>query len=131
MIHPLPGPCPICGGEMQVTRLHCEHCDVSIEGRFTAGRLGRLTPEQLHFVETFIRCEGTIKRVERDLGISYPTVRARLREVIRALGFEVLSDYAEEESHLPRADRQDVLNRLERGEITSDEAVALLHGHEH
>jgi hypothetical protein len=77
----------------------------------------------MHFVETFIRCEGTIKRVEAELGISYPTVRARLREVIQALGFEVVSDVASERSRLTENERRTVLDQLDRGEITTQEAL--------
>ena len=91
------------------------------------GRLSRLSAEQLNFVETFIRCEGTIKRVEKELGISYPTVRGRLKEVIRALGFEVISDYAEEgDGTLSEDERSVILDQLYKGEITSEEALELL-----
>ncbi len=125
MAHPLPGGCPVCGGEMYITRTYCPDCDVTLEGRFSPGRLHHLAPEQLHFVETFIRCEGTIKRVERELGISYPTVRSRLQEVIRAMGFAVVSDYAEE-AELTEAARREVLDQLDRGEITSEQALEML-----
>jgi len=125
-MHSTPGACPICGGELIVTRMHCLDCDTTLEGRFAQGRLGQLTPEQIDFVETFIRCEGTIKRVERELGISYPTVRARLKEVIRAMGFEVISDLMDESVGLNDAQRREVLDRLDRGEITTEEAIELL-----
>lgn len=127
-MYPLPGNCPVCGQDLEVTRLHCRHCDTAIEGHFTLGHLAALTPEQLHFVETFVRCEGTIKRVEKELGISYPTVRARLKEVIRAMGFEVISDYADQPGILAEAERSDILDRLDRGEIDSEAALALLSG---
>jgi hypothetical protein len=83
------GSCPVCGGDMRVTRLRCVSCDSELSGSFTATRLSRLKPEQWRFVETFLKNEGTIKDVETELGISYPTVRSRLRDVIRSLGFEV------------------------------------------
>jgi hypothetical protein len=91
------------------------------------GPLSRLSAEQLGFVETFLRCEGTIKRVEKELGISYPTVRARLEDVIRTLGFEMISAVVDENLQT-EAERAEVLNRLDRGEISSDEALALLKG---
>jgi len=81
----LPSNCPICDGEIIVTRLYCRDCDSTIEGRFLAGHFENLTPEQLSFIETFVRCEGKITRVEEDMGLSYPAVRARLNELIRAL----------------------------------------------
>ena len=78
--------CPVCNGELTVTRLHCETCDTSIEGRFANGAFAGLTPEQLDFIETFVRCEGKITRMEDEMALSYPTIRNRLQEVIRALG---------------------------------------------
>ena len=84
----LPTKCPLCGGEVAVTRLHCRDCDTTFDGRFIFGSFSRLTPEQLGFLETFIRCEGKIKRMEDEIGLSYPTIRNRLHEIIRALGYE-------------------------------------------
>jgi hypothetical protein len=128
MVYPMPGHCPVCGETLGVKRLQCPQCGTAIEGNFTMGRLSRLNAEQLHFVETFVRCEGTIKRMEKELGISYPTVRARLNEVIRVMGFEVVSDYAAESDGLSEAERREILDKLERGEITSEEALAVLGG---
>jgi hypothetical protein len=88
------------------------------------GRLFQLTAEQLHFVEVFLRCEGKIKRVEDELGLSYPTVRSRLEEVIRALGYEV----GEEQEAEYGDHRQEVLERLARQEISSEEAFRILQG---
>ena len=79
--------CPVCGDELTVTRLHCQACDTSIEGRFQLGRFGRLSSDQLAFVEVFLKNRGIIKDVEAELGLSYPTVRARLDEALRAMGF--------------------------------------------
>ena len=124
-MYPLPGRCPVCGDTLEVTRLHCRQCDTAIEGHFMMGRLSRLSAEQLAFVETFLRCEGTIKRVEKELGISYPTVRARLEDVIRAMGFEVVSAL-NQEGRYSEAERAEILDRLDRGEITSEEALAML-----
>jgi hypothetical protein len=85
------------------------------------GRLAQLTPEQLHFVEIFLRCEGKLNRVQEELGISYPTVRSRLEEVIGALGYEVREERAGED-----VDRDEVLGRLARKEISAEEALDLL-----
>jgi hypothetical protein len=117
----------VCGESLNITRLHCNHCDTTMEGHFTLGRLSNLTPEQIHFVETFILCEGTIKRVEKELGISYPTVRARLEQVIRAMGYEVVSDYARDDS-IDSEDRGLILDQLSRGDLTTEEALAMLRG---
>jgi hypothetical protein len=115
------GKCPICGGELTVTRLHCRNCDSALEGHFNLGKFYRLTPEQLHFVETFIKCEGKITRVEDELGLSYPTVRNRLNEVIRALGYEVPA-----EATMSAERRREILAQLQAGEIAADEAAELL-----
>jgi hypothetical protein len=106
---------------MIVTRLACRNCGSTLEGRFSLGRLFQLTPEQLHFVEIFLRCEGKISRVQEELGVSYPTVRSRLEDVIRGLGYEVGDEKKVTEAH-----RQEVLERLARQEISSEEAMALL-----
>lgn len=127
-IYPVPGKCPVCGEPMAITRLHCHHCDVSIEGRFTVGRLAMLSMEQLEFVEVFLRCEGKLKHVGDELGVSYPTVRSRLDEIIVAMGYELPgSDDAESELLSPEA-RRKVLDDLAAGRITSQEAVKLLQG---
>ena len=85
----MPGRCPVCNNPMAVTRLQCQHCGTAVEGLFSLGRLQALTPEQVRFVETFIKCRGKIKDVQDELDISYPTVVARLNEVVRAMGYEV------------------------------------------
>jgi hypothetical protein len=128
MMYPMPGHCPVCGETLHVTGLRCSNCDTSIEGHFSLGRLSHLSADQIQFVETFLRCEGTIKRVEKELGISYPTVRARLEEVIRAMGFDVISDYAQPTGRISESQRSEILDQLGRGEITSEEAIALLQG---
>jgi hypothetical protein len=85
----MPGRCPVCSSALTVTRLQCGTCGTGIDGAFGLGRLQALSPEQVQFVETFIKNRGKIKDVEADLGISYPTVVSRLNEVVRAMGYEV------------------------------------------
>jgi hypothetical protein len=123
-VNKLPSKCPICGGEISVTRLHCRECDTSFEGRFSSGAFSLLTPEQLAFVELFVRCEGKINRMEDELGLSYPTIRNRLHEVIRALGYEPGS--GEESTGLSDEERQGILDDLDKGRITAKQAMALL-----
>jgi hypothetical protein len=118
----------VCGEALTITRLHCRSCDTTIDGRFYTGRLSQLAPEQIQFVETFLQCEGKIKAVEEKLGISYPTVRSRLREVIHAMGYET-SDADEDVNLSPsEEDRKHVLDELAAGHISSDEAITLLRG---
>src|SRR4030043_377570 len=116
----LPTRCPLCGGEITVTRIYCQNCDTTLEGRFTGGPFSQLTKEQLSFVETFVRCEGKITRMEIELGLSYPTIRNRLLEVIRALGYE---PGTEEPGRLSEVDRQRILEDLDQGRISAEEAM--------
>lgn len=120
----LPTKCPLCGGEITVTRIYCRDCDTTIEGRFTGGPFSQLTQEQLDFVETFVRCEGKITRMEDELDLSYPTIRNRLHEVIRALGYE--PGGGDEPSGLTDEERQSILEDLDMGRITADTAMRLL-----
>ena len=122
-MHPLPSNCPLCSGEVIVTKLYCHDCDSTIEGRFSAGVFSQLTLEQLTFVETFIRCEGKINRMEAELGLSYPTIRNRLHEVIRTLGYEPGEG---ESSGMSEQERKKILESLENGEISYEDAMRML-----
>lgn len=113
--------CPVCNDDLLVTRLECRNCGSTLEGRFSLSRLCQLTPEQLHFVEVFLRCEGKITRVQEDLGLSYPTVRSRLNEVIRALGYQAGEGFAADEEQ-----RRSILDDLAQGKLSAEEAIQLL-----
>ena len=126
-MNPVIGQCPICGNHLHVTRLQCRNCDTTIDGHFTLGRLYQLSPEQLEFVETFVRCEGKINRVEQEIGLSYPAVRARLIDVIRALGYEV-GVSATVQRGVPEEVRREVLSQLRAGQLSADEALQILRG---
>ena len=120
----LPTNCPLCDGEISVTRIYCRDCDTTIEGRFAPGAFfSQLSPEQLAFVETFVRCEGKITRMESEIGLSYPTIRNRLHEIIRALGYE---PGGEEPGGLTDEERQRILEDLDKGAISAEEAMALI-----
>ena len=126
-MRPAPARCPICQSELTVVRLHCSSCDTSIEGQFASGQFPNLTSEQLEFIFTFVRCEGKINRMEQELGVSYPTIRNRLNEVIRALGFE---PGREEPVEITQERRNSILEDLSAGRITAEEATRLLRGEE-
>lgn len=111
--------CPVCNNELTVARLKCDSCDTVIENSFCLSKFDYLSEEELYFTETFIRCRGNIKEVERALGISYPTVRSKLEGVIKTLGYETGTDVA-------AAGREAVLKALEDGEITAEQAIAQL-----
>ena len=121
-----PSTCPICGQALTITRLSCPSCDTNIEGHFKPGRLEQLTPEQRSFVELFVACEGKLSWAAQELKISYPTVRARLEEVIRALGYEVREAPPAEEKQRSADQRQAVLDDLAAGKIDSNKAIQLL-----
>jgi hypothetical protein len=123
-----PTRCPICQSELEVTRLHCVSCDTSIEGHFASGHFANLTPEQVTFIFTFVRCEGKINRMEQELEVSYPTIRNRLHEVIRALGYEPGKD--EPVVEMTQEQRNAILEDLQAGKITAEEATRLLRGEE-
>ena len=120
----LPTKCPICGGEITVTRIHCRECESTIEGRFDTGFFSQLTQEQLEFLEVFIRCEGKFTRMESELDLSYPTIRNRLYEIIRALGYEPGS--GEEPGGLTDDERKSILEDLDKGLISAEKAMLLL-----
>jgi hypothetical protein len=124
-MHDLLHRCPVCEGDLVVTRLGCPACETVIEGRFDPGPLAELSREQLDFVLAFLQCEGKFTRLQVELGLSYPTLRSRLHDVMRALGYEP----GGEEPAGPSADeRHDVLAALEEGRLTADEAVRALRG---
>ena len=104
--------CPVCGELLEVTRLHCRNCDTTIEGHFEVSGLSQLTPEQSAFVQIFIKNEGKINRVGEELGISYPTVRSRLRDVIAALGYTVEEEPA---GGVGEEERRQLLEELAQG----------------
>ncbi len=116
----IPKRCPACGQEMQVRLLRCPSCRTEVQGDFTLDRFSLLTPEQLMFLETFIRCRGNLKDVGLEIGISYPTARNRLDNLIEALGYETPNSVSEK--------RLEILTRLKAGEITTEEALNLLQG---
>jgi len=133
--------CPICGGKLALAVVECQDCHTRFEGSAAAlaapppeaqtranagaryGVLARLTPEQLAFVETFIRARGIIKTVEAMLGISYPTVRNRLDEVIAAMGLSPSDEAASGEA---RREQREIAADLAEGRLSPEEAHALL-----
>jgi hypothetical protein len=121
-----PSVCPICGDKLTVTRLACPSCDTTMDGHFTFSRLVQLSPEQRTFVELFVACEGKLSWLAHELKISYPTVRGRLEDVIRALGYEVREAPPAEEEQRATEQRQAVLDSLAAGQIDSAEAIRRL-----
>jgi len=118
------GRCPVCGETLDVMKLSCPRCETSIGGRFETCKFCQMSNEQRDFTEIFIKSRGNIKEVERELGISYPTVRGRLDAVIQALGYPV--DREKEDDDQVASKRTSILDSLEKGEIPAEEAIKLL-----
>jgi hypothetical protein len=117
-----PGICPVCGHGLSVSKLSCGNCSTKLEGDFTLCKFCQLPDEQREFIEIFIKCRGNIKDIEKELRISYPTVRNRLDTIIEALGYRIdkpaIVDNKEK--------KQEILNALDKGEITPEEATIQL-----
>lgn len=111
---------PVSGGELIVTRLESPDSGIVIEGRFSLGWIGRLSREQLEFVELLVKNRGNIQKIAADLDIAYNTARSRLDEIVTALGGPPETD--------GRVDRRAILNRLYAKEISVEEATRLLKG---
>ena len=112
------GECPICKSDLKVSKLSCNSCGTELSGSFKLSKFNYLSKEHLYFIEVFIKNRGSIKQIEKELGISYPTVKKNLDEVIVSLGYEV----SEEE----KIKKSEVFAKLEKGEITAIEAAKLL-----
>ena len=131
MPHDVISTCPVCSNELAVTRLHCRSCGTTLEGDFSVGRFGRLNRDQLTLLESFLRSRRLPRDMERELGISYPTVRSRVEALVRALGFGPRSDGDEPDDAMtePTAagrSREEILQALARHELSADEAAAAI-----
>jgi hypothetical protein len=129
--HDVISTCPVCANELAVTRLHCRSCGTTLEGDFSVGRFGRLNREQLTLLESFLRSRGNLREMERELGISYPTVRSRVEALVRALGFGPRADAEEVDEQAPEPvaaaqTRAEVLEALARHEISAEDAAAAI-----
>jgi hypothetical protein len=125
--------CPVCDSRLHVTRLHCTTCATTIEGEFSVGRFAGLGREQMSLLESFLRSRGNLRELERELGLSYPTVRSRVEALLRALGLgDGAAPTAEAEPAKQQAvdptERRAVLERLARHELTAEQAAAALRG---
>lgn len=131
MPHEVIATCPVCSAGLSVTRLHCRSCGTSLEGDFSVGRFARLDRDQMALLESFLRSRGNLKEMERELGISYPTVRNRVDSLLRALGLadgSVAPVDEPEPSPSPGEARQAILERLAGGEISAESAADAIRG---
>lgn len=112
--------CPICSAKLKAVKLRCNKCGTVIENDFEFSKFEYLEEEHLNFMEVFLKCRGNIKDVEKELGISYPTVRAKLDEVVSALGYTVVKK--------PIVGSKEIIDMLEKGEISAEQAVNMIKG---
>ena len=138
--HSVSVPCPICEGQMNVRELECPACNITVRGDFgpvsasrTSTRFDSLNAEQMGFLETFLRCRGIIRDVEAALGISYPTVRARLDGLLTALALnegagadKASSNNTAEPASQPSL--KDILSKLDTGAIDAQSALDAIRG---
>jgi len=129
MTHDVIATCPVCSQELAITRLHCGSCGTTLEGDFSVGRFGRLNRDQLALLESFLRSRGNLREMERELSISYPTVRSRVEALVRALGFGARADADPDEdtavTPVP-VSRDSILERLARREISAEDAAVAI-----
>ena len=116
--------CPACQEKLDVTQLSCSVCDTVIQGSFSSCLFCKLSPDSLHFLEIFVKNRGSLKEMERELGQSYPTLRSKLNGIIAELGFEV--GPADDEEEELAIQRREILERLDRGELSAADATELL-----
>jgi hypothetical protein len=121
MSYPIPAKCPTCEGKLNVTELKCSNCNTKISGDFYLDELFQLNYELQQFLKIFIKTRGNIKNMEKELDMSYPTVRNKLNELIKTLGYQ--DDFVEEEQ---QEKRREILDMLEAGEIEAVEAAQKL-----
>src|SRR6476619_1864669 len=129
MPHDVISTCPVCANELAVTRLHCRSCGTTLEGDFSVGRFGRLGRDQMALLESFLRSRGNLREMERELGISYPTVRGRVEALVRALGFGPRADEVDDDAPTEAVitpTRDAILEQLANHEITAEAAAAAI-----
>lgn len=110
--------CPVCNSDLKIIKLRCRECSTVIENEFEMSKLAYLGSDELSFIEVFVKCRGNIKDVEKELGISYPTVRAKLDDVIASLGYTVVKQKT--------VGNKDIIDMLEKGEISAEQALNML-----
>ncbi len=113
----LSGDCPLCGESITVTRIKCSGCGSEITGSFEPSLLASLPVEYQKFMVVFLRHRGNIKGVEKELGISYPTINKMLESTNRMLAGS---------GPLPSLSRKEILDAIDQGEISVKDAAIIL-----
>jgi len=114
-----PSNCPVCNSRLAVTRLSCPSCETELSGAFAACEFCVLTDEDREVLRVFLSSRGNMKDLERHLGVSYPTARARFDALLGRLGID-------RAPALPAAGRVELMEQVAKGEIDVDEALRRL-----
>ena len=119
--------CPTCSDRLIVTQLNCPSCETTIQGRYQPCPFCQLSPENLHFLEIFVRNKGNVKDMERELGVSYWTIRNRLNDVVEGMGLmnEESPETAVGQAAVA-AQQRTILAQLEEGKLSVAEAAEQL-----
>jgi hypothetical protein len=133
--YPVISECPVCKQDLHVHRLKCSHCDTVIEGEFTLSKFNYLDTEQLYFIEVFVKNRGNIKAIEKEMDLSYPTIKKMLDDVILGLGYKpdsgedtppIKEKDKEKEPTEPKASKLDILEKINSGELNVEAALDLI-----
>jgi hypothetical protein len=130
--YPVISECPVCHHDLEVVQLVCNHCSTEIKGNFTLSKFNYLDTEKLYFIEVFVKNRGNIKAIEKEMGYSYPTIKKMLDDVVVGLGYPVdgkevpEEESSEKEENSEKLSRVEILEKIDSGEITAEEAATLL-----
>lgn len=126
--YPVISECPVCHHDLMVDKLTCEHCGTSVEGKFVLSKFNYLDMDKLYFIEIFVKNRGNIKAIEKEMDLSYPTIKKMLDDVIVGLGYSPDNDQEEpkEEQEKTKQSRVEILDRISKGELSASEAAELL-----
>ena len=124
--YPVISECPVCHHDLEVTRLKCTNCETELKGTFTLSKFNYLDTDKLYFIEIFVKNRGSIKMVEKEMGLSYPTIKKMLDEVIEQLGYSDDEEKSEPKEKYSGPTTKEILERVDKGEIDAAEAAQLL-----
>lgn len=124
--YPVMSECPVCHNDLIVTGLKCTNCETEFKGQFTLSKFNYLDTEKLYFIEIFVKNRGNIKMIEKEMGLSYPTIKKMLDEVIEQLGYSNVQVEEEKKEEYKGPSRKEILDQIDNGELSVEEAAKLL-----
>ncbi len=124
--YPVISECPVCHGDLMVTQLECTECGTQLSGQFTLSKFNYLDTEKLYFIEIFVKNRGNIKMVEKEMGLSYPTIKKMLDEVVEQLGYSAVEEEEAPKEEYKGPSRKEILDKIDKGELSVEEAAKLL-----